>query len=473
MSTTQASAFAAALQARLAPFGVEGAAAAWMAKALHPAGVGSAPLMPDQTYVEAVRPEYRSQAIISAPVGLVTPSWDLAIVRVPGDDAPVFWSAGNSGIDFATTPALAKGQISLSDWDYATTDGVLTNVLPSSPGVSCGRLLPGDGRVSWRCSYASLTAYLTASALNDQGTVFSGQISRVPEYQTNPRFNFAQLSPAGNPLLVQGASVRLPTNEDQLLLMAAKPYTAPARDGVYIPIRLNGPEQSFVAPPFGPHGMWQTAAGSWFGGAASTYLTIPGPQDWQAVTDISTGFVENGAGGPLQRYNWGFDNTACAVTFFRGLSPAASITLKYYTGLELEVRPDSIVRQFTVVPSGYSPRALEAYYRVCQEMPNVYPSSFNSIGLLASAVMAAASKIWPMVQGVARAVVLGPVAAAAARDVMRSDLATPQVVVNPPGGRLVKLRSPSVSSRLSVGSRSSVRSRPQKAKAKPKKRGRR
>jgi len=438
MSTTQSSVFAAQLHERLAPFGVEGQAAAWLAKALHPAGVGSAPLMPDSTYVEAVRPEYRAQAIVSAPSTLTTASWDLAVVRIPGDNAPVFWIAGNAGTDFGVSVGLAQGQISLSDWDYAP-DGNLDNLFPTGPVLPAGRLLPGDLRVSWRTSYASLTCYMTASALNDQGTVFSGQIARVPNYLTSPYFDTTHTSPSGSPLLYQRATLLLPTNEDQILLMSPKAYTAPARDGVYIPYRLNGPTQPFVTPPEGPTGIWQAAGANYAMGVRGPAIT--GLSQWGAVVDGITSFQIDGPATAAKQYNWGFDNTACSVTLFRGLSPAASITLKYYTGLELEVYATSVVRQFTVVPSGYSPRCLEAYYRICQEMPSCYPSSFNSLGTLMGVVGSAISKIWPTVSAIARGVVMAPVAARAVREIVRSDLSAPQVVVTPASGRLVRSRS--------------------------------
>lgn len=386
-------AFLAEVQKRLAPFGVEGAAAEWLVKALHPAAPTSAPSFPDESYVESVRPEYRATEVIEAPAGLATPAWDLAVLRLPGDSTQVVWMSGNAGINFETDLGLSRGYIQLTG--YTTADNIsLSNFVPSATQLTLRRQIPSDGRQAWRTTYASLTAYMTASALNDQGTVYAAQIPRVPDRTYDVTVNGS----TAPPMVIDTWSAFLPANENSLLLMSPKAYTAPAREGAYIPVRLNGPAQPYIrgGRVCGPV---QDATATYGNiGAMSGALAIA--RAHPITTRLLTGFEFLGDGFDDYTYNYGYDNTSCAVMIFRGLSPNASITLKYYAGLELEVFADSVVRQFAVAPTPYTPAALQAYYRVVSEMPAVYPASFNALGTLATAIISAARRLWPMVRPV-------------------------------------------------------------------------
>jgi hypothetical protein len=446
MSSSQSAQLAAELRTRMEKYGVQEEALEWLIKALHPAYPSSAPAMPDQTYVESVRPEYRDQSIVSSPTGLSTATWDLCIVRTPGDLNPVIWMAGNAETNFASgssSSLLNVGQVNLVGTNFGP-DGALPPLYGSgSTALPYANLVPADLRLAWRTSYASLSCYMTASALNDQGTVFAGQLAR--EYLRAPTtaWNSLITSPSGASLPVSLCYASVPTNEDQLLLICPKAYTAPARDGCYIPIRLSGPTQPFVTPVRGVPGI---VAGTVAGGGSGNFSS--GVSDNPSIGSVSsaatlpileghgTGLLAVSQGGADALYNYGHDNTYTSVVFFRGLSPSASITLKYFTGQELEVDPSSPIRQFAKVPSPYSPNAMEAYYRLVHELPGVYPSSFNSLGTILTAIGSVASRMWPVVQRVVPSVMHG-VSAAAAR---YGDLSALQTVKTPPPRAVLSMK---------------------------------
>lgn len=456
MSTVNAAGLTADLEKRLAPFGVEPAAAAWLLKALHPASPTTSPGIPDSSYVHSVRPDFRSQTIIGAPTALATPTWDLLLWRAGGDVTPLRWCAAPGGSNFQSTVPIAgavSGHVPMQAVEWAA-DGTLNDIAPGSANtLPYGKTVASDGVYCWRTQYASLTAYLTASALNDQGTVFATQQDReiIRDYGTLS-FNTSVVSPTGADLLVSAANTSVPFDENEMLLMDPKAYTAPARDGVYIPIRLSGPAQPFAVParrqlglirhdgaPPGVYG--QLVGGSAFVPAHAIQVDLANRmQDYSGVFPIFNITSE-------QAYNFSYDNVHQSVVIFRGLAPAASVTLKLYTGLEQQPGIESVTRQFARVPNMYSPRAMEAYYRLVHEMPTCYPASFNSLGTILSAISGVASRLWPVVQRVVPAVVTGVRSAVEeyrrrAAPSASGDLALRQVVTTPAPAAQVKTMVP-------------------------------
>lgn len=439
MSTTAASAYLADLQRRLAPYGVDGEAAAWLLKCLHPALPASSPGIPDHSYVHSVRPEFRSQTIIGAPPGLATPTWDLLIWRRPTEGSPVRWCAAPGGTNFRVNglPAGATaGEVTLID-HLPGLPSAMSHVTPGNDtAFPISTIVPADDAYVWRTQYASLTAYLTASALNDQGTVFAVQQQRdvMPDLGTLA-FN-GSYDP---PLIVRRARTSVPFEENEMLLMDPKAYTAPAREGVYLPLRLSGPSQLFVRPSVDDTGLMKVqdsivgfpSSQPGFGTTRRAPLmgTIVSNYDQQYVSQYYP-FTDT----TLNSYEFSWDNVHQAVIIFRGLAPAASVTLKHYVGLEQQPGVDAPTRQFARVPNMYVPRAMEAYYRLVHELPSAYPSSFNALGTILGAISSVAQRLWPVVQRVVPAIGAGVRAAVAdyeRRGQAGTDLSARQSVVVP------------------------------------------
>jgi hypothetical protein len=406
-------AFQTEIEKRLSGFGVEPEALSWVIKALHPTGPMTPVGLPDSTYVNSVRPEYRTQAIVGSPAGLTAPTWDLCVVRVPGDVCQTYWMSGNSGANFYSgSGVISNGALPVRQWAFpGTTNFFVTYPQPNTNYVTLASSLTEDSVVAWRTSYASVTCYLTASALNDQGTVFSSQLARAPSLlgtTNNPSITTPPLpSGATDGIVVNGWKVNIPLNEEDMLLMDPRAYTAPARDGVYQPIRLTGPVQSFTpAVSFASRVSLQPTSS----GFLVAEDLIEGTPPVSVVNDLGIALYGTGAANPVTNanlYNSPPDNSYYGVTIFRGLSPAAFVTIKSYVGLEFEIAPGSILQQFSKVPALYSPRAIEAYLRAVQEMPNCYPASWNSLGAILAGIASVASKLWPVVQKVVPAIGTG------------------------------------------------------------------
>jgi len=262
---------------------------------------------------------------------------------------------------------------------------------------------------------------MTAFALADQGTLYVGTFSRPMTSTTYFRWfnNFA-----GNPTACQINWTNFPLDENRLLLTDPRTSMVPAKDGAYVPIRLAGPQQPFVQSYKEEFGrilaQIPAVAGptyvSYGSGPAFPDGTLPVPTvgRYPYVTgDVSGPAGETGSpfwqsavpANAMWCVDSGYDNINHTLFIFRGLSSTASITFKCISGLEVIPRVDSPVLQFTSKPVKYSPNALAFYQAVSEEMRMVYPSSFNSLGTILSAIGSAASRIWPVVRSIGSAVV--------------------------------------------------------------------
>lgn len=401
MATPQSAAFLTDLQGRLAKFGLSPAGVAWATKALHPACSVETEGMPDSSYFKSARYEARGQEAITAPPGTTT-TWDLLVARSAGDITPVFWSAVPSGqifngpgkvLGFLTTGSIAVG----AAVPLLTTAGVAVG---NTHAIGNTQLF-----THWRTAYASLTAYMTASALNDGGTVYAGQWpSRVPGDYLAPgltRFDGAVCCAVLRPVD--------PSDEDELALVNPRYYVAPARDGVYVPYRFSGPVSPFKEISTATMTSHLPSSPLPLFCDANTSPTVPIAvnQAWQAYNNACPQF-QSGQSGNQERYNTVTDNSNQGWVIFRGLSPQATITIKYIQGVEcvpsdvpIGTVTTSPIAMFAKAPPAYDPKAFEAYGSVISTMADCYPANWNSMGLLAASLAGAAAKLWPVLRGVA------------------------------------------------------------------------
>lgn len=419
-------AFQADLQRRLVGFGIAPSSIPWLIKALHPAcpidGVLSG--LPDDTAHASARLENRCEMVISTPAGLTTPTWDLAIWRFPGDVCPVKWVSGNAGL-ITTGPGLATGKCSLETYNPSPDTGYYVSVsptyqFPTAPDVST--LNPVKGYSSWRTIFASVTAYLTASALNDQGTVFSTVLSRPARPGAFSALTGSLTPPPAGYVAYNDTEFSLPLNEEDATLLDPKIYTAPARDGAYAVHSLSGPTQPYTHRPTA--GMTLALTGTpaflgYIGEGPPAY-----PADSAFLTSVSTlpnrvgsGFWF-GSGQPDPTwYDTAVDNTSCGLMIFRGLAPGASVTLRVIQAMELIATSSGAVRPFVRPPPAPDPKAVEAYYAVRVDLAHSYPAEWNSLGILLSALAGAAARLWPVVRSVGGALLgVAPTIAQGFRD---------------------------------------------------------
>jgi hypothetical protein len=353
--------------------------------------------------------------VISTPPGLLTPTWDLAIWRFPGDVCPVKWVSGNAGLS-TLGPGLATGKCSLETYTAPNPDGWYVSVAPvySYPAAADVTILnPVKGYASWRTIFASVTAYLTASALNDQGTVFSTVLSRPARPSAFGLITATAITtpPTAGYVPVNETSFSLPLNEEDATLLDPKIYTAPARDGAYAVHSLCGPTQPYVRRPNAGMTVAYTGTPPFLGFVSETgpYPNLAG--DGQYLANVSTmpqkPYLPTWFGSGQPDGTWldtAVDNTSCGLMIFRGLAPGASVTLRVIQAMELIATSSGAVRPFVRPPPAPDPKAIEAYYAVRVDLAHSYPAEWNSLGLLLSALAGAASRLWPVVRSVGSAI---------------------------------------------------------------------
>lgn len=407
--------------------GISKDGASWLARALHPPADEIGPtFVPDETYRPCVPMVVRPTATVTAPSSVTADeTWDLCILALPGDGSGFVTCAAPSGFDFAqgnavnaevvVTPALPQVPVDKVVWGTVINTG-------TSVGYWCGGF--ETEHVAYRKTFASVTAYMTASSLYDGGTVTAAQVS-VP-WAEGGLIAYPNQHGSTGRYPMAGVSVGfLPLTEAELTTQVPGCRVAPAKEGAYLPIRLLGPTQPYVVQralkgelvctqplPAPPGAFWQPAptSGLSAGGIPSSSVTTTVvPQLFSAVgasgVDVQVpwfnkiyGSVTDLTQGILTTYNeTGFDRLASGVVIFRGLHSAASITVKGYFGYQLVPRETSPLRSLVVIPPTADELALRMYYSVVQRMPIAYPARDNGLGMLIPKVMSVVRYVAPYV----------------------------------------------------------------------------
>lgn len=430
---------------KLTRFGVSGPGREWLLRCLHPASEDKAPGIPDESNTAVLRPDFRVQATIQAPPG--ASSWDCMIWTPPGDVNAVYWATGPAGVNFGDPTAPGGCEIGVLRLQQATQSTVsvnFTNVVGGG-NVDCLTESASIANAGFRHQFKSITVHQIASAVSDQGQVYAAQFApmmrRVSLYipvgydsgVPNPR------APGTNfGLFGELVETVLPTNEADLSAMAPDFYMGPSREGVYIPLRLAGPNQEFAkahshsaafngaGPAYIANASYQFALGALFG-ANTAALSTGGPVgDPWPFSAVALDGLRGPGRSPLTipggiMLDSGFDNINIGVVIFRGLQGngggfSSSLQLKCIAGLEIAPAPGASDRVFAERAAAYDPKALEAYYSLAMELQGVYPASFNGWGDIWDAIKSAASSVWrvvaPAVEKAAPAVVDAAAAAA-------------------------------------------------------------
>lgn len=374
-------------------------------KALHPAALHKSPAIPDHSLAQVVLPDFRSSVVVSAPPA-VTGAWDLCVVQTPGDAIGLWWASGPAGVDFTAhdIPAnCVRGAILVQPGEWlpplqmrnTATGGVVNysqQALESAPWA-------------WRRRYGGMTAYMTASALVDQGTVYAASFpSEYTDGSMSADYAFLSPAPSSTALLVIESRTNVPLDENALQLVSPKPFVAPARHGAYVPQRWLGADPTFVKPRYPGNpllfdsnsgdfvGVGAVTTGGWTEGTlpvipvvTSNYATADGASAWFGSWPVSLAGAAAGqslAAGLAPILDTGMSPHSTGVIIFRGLANAASITLKSMLGLEVVPRADSTQRQFAVPPGPGSDEAIALYTRVCSQLDPAYSASYNALGAL-------------------------------------------------------------------------------------------
>lgn len=403
------------LESRLTELGVPAQGRDWLRKALHPAGP-SAPgaAIPDLTSQPTARPEYVVERVIGSPSGLATPTWDCIMYTIPGNVTSVVVETGPAGTLFGgrTVPGVVAGgnAYAMRSQEVVYAGGVTGFGTLTGAGYTTLGYTAETRPVAWRSSYRSLTVYMSANALSDQGTVTSGQFPGSGVCGTTA-VNVWRV-PAPPPPFGHSTQVlfTLPMTEADMLLGNPGCRVAAARDGVYIPLRMTGPSTSYVTSPanqmlvdttLGGNIVLASGVESYRGAHWAVAPYLGGPAQMTSYTVEDAPIVPSPQGPREVLVDDGFDGYLCSVTIWRGLSPQATLTVKSIVGLEICVGPESPIRAFVKPASPPVPAALDAYFGITAVAPQTYPASYNVFGailpLLSSVARMAAPFVLPLV----------------------------------------------------------------------------
>lgn len=390
---------------KLKSFGLTPSGREFVVKALDPASVGPGPGIPDTSACSVLRPEYTVQFTIPPP-SVSTANWDLMCVFPPGDTVACIYAFGPAGTDFSqsTPTGGGTGWVPLQPSIDVPSFFDITTLASGAPVGNAQRSVrsPASAAYTFRHMYKSVTAELVAAAVADQGDVYAAQYP-LEMYEPSLLGLPVNSLSTGKPLMVQQNCVRIPFNEADLTLSARAPYVGRARDGVYMPLRLVGPQQEFAK---------LATAGVGFDNVASCTITkvtnsqnLGIPQVLNFIPDnAGDAFIGSVRGNMNFQYDTGYDNTSVGVIIWRGLAATsggggfgASVMLKIIDGQEICPRPTAADRVYLKPALKYEPLAMQAYYAIMSEMACAYPARYNALGALLPLLSSVASRLLPAI----------------------------------------------------------------------------
>lgn len=408
-------------------------AAQWVTRALHPpaesAGLHS---VPDIATADTVRMGTRRTATFSGsivPGALPGAKWDMLIITVPGDNSGPSVFCAPAGTDFVepgTAPVYYQCLRPFGITSSYAVGALRIDQMPGGPGAAMdfySPVLTSNDYDSFRHIYSSVTSYMTASEMNNSGTVTAGQFDGRPVASVGRYFNNAAQYPVA---LTQAFD--LPLDERSIVTRCAEARVAPAKEGVYLPHRMLG-DYEFQTRPYAagklvtdatigltPPGNLPLVSGSGYTYMLNTKRLAPnatnsigylpvfsfvgGASGHTRLSDAAVADAFGMANPPiwLPYSDTGYSRTNCSVTLYRGLEYDASITVKALLGIEVVVSPRSSLRDMQQPPEAPCPEALEVYYNLSRNLPCCLPARDNSAGLLLGKILELLPAVLPRVQ---------------------------------------------------------------------------
>lgn len=343
--------------------GTTEAGKAWCIKALHP----SDPLtevsgVPDMSTGSSIFLNCQQQVVLES-VGSAAWDADLTVLSDP--------------IAFLATD--------LTDSTGTHTTGLVHN---TQFGASHEQAVAGwlSAFERWRCAYMGVSVYLNASDMYNEGAAAAAQFPLRPRVVTT--MTSSGVADLGSQVWVSGRKLTYFTDTDdpqyENLIKMPNAYTGEARDGVYLPLKLDS-----------NHATWHdendfsyTVPNSGFMSDVSAVNVYPYYTVDTARVN-TTGATPTVAGGAHL-----LPCTAAAGRIaFRGLNHNAKITVVIRAGFEAQAQPSSAYTSFQRLCAEHDLAAEVAYFQIARQLKDAYPVEYNDLG-----------KLWDVIKGVARRV---------------------------------------------------------------------
>jgi hypothetical protein len=332
---------------------------AWCVKALHPSDpVTDVVGIPDWSCMSSVLMNCQQQVNFSPAYAA---SWDADIYLMSDPASPVLV------------------QTYLSSGGTITSTNVTNTTFGATTSAATAAWLADFQR--WRVCYEGLSVYLNASKMYDEGTIAACQYVAAPR-----KIDLTGAVTAGG-IYMNPFAVRRFHTEDvpsyANLMKAPNAYVGEARDGCYMPLRLDT-----------NHAVWRdetdvtVSASTWQAGLPTTAPASVWPY-MDCVPAWSTG-----ATGQIQGTQHLVPASAyIGVISLKGLNPNAKITLCLRAGFECQVTPDSGYAPFQRMCPLSDEVAYNSYFAISRQLKDAYPVEYNDFG-----------KLWDVIKQVARTI---------------------------------------------------------------------
>jgi len=248
----------------------------------------------------------------------------------------------------------------------------------------------------YRVVYAGATLTTDAPTLSDQGTISAAQYPVFEKPYSIPAVDYT--APAHN-YASRGVKVwesGIPTF-DALQNMPGV-YTAKAKDGCYLPLKLAPSDFEFKSSGDACYAHSDRSGGAVADGVlavdATTGLSDPYVPCADVYMDAATGLPTGDLMLKPSTHNVGH----IAV---RGISNSAALYVQFRVGYELLVMPGSTYSPNLSKLVEGDPVAMESYFEISRRLADAYPESYNSLGAILPIIGSLASQILPTLAPVA------------------------------------------------------------------------
>lgn len=378
---------------RVRSFGLSPEGEKWLRQAVYPPGPDTKCSVPNADPAVSLRADYRPARVVTFPAVEGVASWDVMVLATPGDNVAAYIVMAPSPCDFTAAIAPTNGAASVIN--YTTTTNMsrifVDTVYSATPATRSLYASAGPvGQVAFRHAYKGVTIHHTASDLNNGGTVTCAQYdSGIRDTQL---YDTAVAGPVTRCFGIACGAMCL--DEVAMTMLAPDAHSAPAKEGVFAPIRVA--TQGYVPVAVGPGrvqpgatlAVMNMATANQFGGFPQMLFDTfgPTPKPWWLTTLMN---------GPHPLLDSAFDSSNTLTSIFRGLSPQASLTVQVFAGLEYVLDPTSSFAPLAQMPAAPDSRAIEAYKLISTETSRVYPASANFLGTALAAAGQAARALAP------------------------------------------------------------------------------
>jgi len=373
----------------------------WAMRALSPCDerLGGTVRIPDLSTNASAALAERLITVIAPPTALTAAdTWNCAIYTPPIADVAFIYQVWKST---DPRPALTRfgTVVGYTDVAYATVNVPLEQFADTTfcyPGATSTLLTLTE---QFRQTHKGLTVNLNASALNDQGMVISGQWGDRPAIQANTRcYTLTGIPSAGDVSAANNQNVLLitdlPVNTAQLYAKDPNAVRAPAKEGVYMPLKFNDPVQTYTS-------IQSTELKSLDGATEMKDNTVLSPALLGYRENSNTSFVNvqffqtapNIGNFSPSLATCGSTNMQSGLILFEGLSPSATLDVKTVAGVEVVTNRDSAWNGFMMPSPIDNEEAQKQVHAIQARMPSAFPASYNFIGTLLTTILPALGSV--------------------------------------------------------------------------------